>query len=299
MRLSLNPEQACRSKEVDRMDAVFNLDLVRTFTSSLRKQGFSLIPPHLSASFSLSEFSTPMLAWIFSNRSNISDAELLGLIPLDVERLKSKVGHNILKERILEKYPIEEMLFYESVNIIKDSWREFYDLINEINPIVSFQTNDRSQFESESDAKFFGQIIFNMKSKCSVHWAEILVHEIAHHYLNVMLATTPMSAETKNKFKQERYSHQRSGSRPLIGIFHGVFAQSCMLIYVEKIQSSDLPQEIKSKAWRTFERYGEIFPKDLETIIEEGLIEDYAGTKKIILNAQESQKNLRELNLNG
>jgi len=72
-----------------------------------------------------------------------------------------------------------------------------------------------------------------------------------------------------------------------------------MLIYVEKIQSSDLPQEIKSKAWRTFERYGEIFPKDLETIIEEGLIEDYAGTKKIILNAQESQKNLRELNLNG
>ena len=299
MRLSLNPEQACRSKEADRMDVMFNLDLVRTFTHSLRKQGFSLLPPHLSASFSLSEFSTPMLAWIFSNRSNISETELLELIPLDMDRQNNKVGHNILKEKILEKYPIEEMLFNEAVNIINGAWKEFYDLINEINPMVSFQTVERSQFESESDAKFFGQIIFNMKSKCSVHWAEILVHEIAHHYLNVMLATIPMSAETKNKFKQERYSHQRSGSRPLIGIFHGVFAQSCMLIYVEKIQSSDLPQEIKSKAWRTFERYGEIFPKDLETIIEEGLIEDYAGTKKIILNAQESQKNLRELNLNG
>ncbi|PIP89342.1 MAG: hypothetical protein COW79_13085 [Bdellovibrionales bacterium CG22_combo_CG10-13_8_21_14_all_38_13] len=240
-----------------------------------------------------------MLAWIFSNRTNMSDKELLDLIPLDMERQKNRVGHNILKERILEKYPIEEMLFYESVNIIKDSWKEFYDLINEIKPIVSFQTSDRGQFESESDAKFFGQIIFNMKSKCAVHWAEILVHEIAHHYLNVMLATTPMSSETKNKFKQEKYSHQRNAPRPLIGIFHGVFAQSCMLIYVEKVQRSDLSQEIKSKALKTFERYGEIFSKDLETIIDEGLIEDYTGTKKIILRAQESQKNLRELNLNG
>src|SRR5690606_19051776 len=103
---------------------------------------------------------------------------------------------NIFKERCIRKYQEEEAIYREAVGIVKAVWPQFSELIQTINPRISLQTKDREQFESESDPKTFGEIIYNMKNGCPVHWAEILVHEIAHHYLTVLLGTTKIGADT-------------------------------------------------------------------------------------------------------
>lgn len=280
------------------MEAVFKLELVDKFTDSVRKQGLQLLSPDLFASLSSQQLSTPLLAWIFSHRKNLEIINISELIKYDLERQKTKIGHNILKEKILRKYPEKEKTLNQAFYIINNSWKNFFELIENINPLVSLQTNDRKQFESESESKAFGQIIFNMKSDCPVHWAEIIVHEIAHHYLNVILATKPMSPGLKNKFKEERYSFQRKSPRPLIGIFHGVFAQTCMLIYTAKVQVSSLDKKVKSDAMKTYHRYGEIFRNDLETIENEKIFVHYHELTDFVLQAKESVDYLKELEIN-
>ena len=138
-----------------------------------------------------------------------------------------------------------------------------------------------------------------MKSPCPVHWAEILVHEIGHHYLTILLGTTVIDAETKNKFKESRHSHQKQTLRPLIGILHGVFAQSCILIFASKILLDQmLSEKWKEGAQKTFDRYATIFPHDLKTVetsclIFHPLIFDLIGLAKLYVDKVYAEKGER------
>ena len=255
------------------MENSFDIQLVEQFIAAIRERGVSV----LSSSpfpFSKEQLSTSALAWLFSNRNALPAREIImKVLDLDVERQKTVIGHNIFKESRIETYPEEEAIHEAALSIIKAVWPEFFDLIQVIQPRISFQTEDRSKFESESDPKTFGEIIFNMKNRSPEHWAEILVHEVGHHYLTILLGTTQIAPETKNKFKEQRHSHQRKSERPLIGITHGIFAQSCILLFATNVLlNNSLREKWGEGAQKTFDRYAAIFPNDLKTVEENQLL---------------------------
>lgn len=255
------------------MENSFDIQLVEQFVAAIREKGASV----LSSSpfpFSKEQLSTPALAWLFSHRNALPAGEAVTkVLDLDVQRQKAVVGHNVFKEPRIETYPEEEAIHQQALLIIKTVWPDFFDIIQAIQPRVSFQTEDREKFESESDPKTFGEIIFNMKNRCPVHWAEILVHEVAHHYLTILLGTTQIAPETKSKFKEQRHSHQRKSERPLIGITHGIFAQSCILLFAAKVLlNNSLREKWGEGAQKTFDRYAPIFPNDLKTVEENQLL---------------------------
>jgi HEXXH motif-containing protein len=179
----------------------------------------------------------------------------------------------VFKDSELHKFESEEILFKEAMSIIVQVWPEIGSLIERINPRISLQTTDRSQFESESDPKTFGEIIFNMKSDCPVHWAEILVHEIAHHYLTILLGTSGIDDKMKLKLKEEGFSNQRKSVRPLVGILHGVYAQCCILIFAcNVLLNGEEFEQWQEGARKTYSRYAPIFPLDLATVEQEGIL---------------------------
>ena len=217
------------------MENPFDLQLVEQFVAAIRGKG-AVVLSSSHSHYSAEEISTPALVWLFSNRNALPPSERVGeILVCDVQRQKIIIGHNVFKDRRTQEYPDQEGLHQRALEIIATVWPDIYELIKKISPRISFQTEDRAQFESESDPKTFGEIIYNMKNQCPVHWAEILVHEVGHHYLTVLLGTTAMPEETKTKFKETRHSHQRQSQRPLIGILHGVFAQSCILTFATRI----------------------------------------------------------------
>lgn len=270
---SLNQERACNQRESgEDVEFSFDLQLVVQFVATIRGKG-AVVLSSSNSRYSAELLSTPALVWLFSNRTALPLHDVLDeILDFDFKRQQTIVGHNIFKDRSIKKYPELEFIHEEALSIIKLVWPEIFELIRTIRPRVSFQTEDRAQFESESDPKTFGEIIYNMKNQCPVHWAEIMVHEIAHHYLTVLLGTMPLDAKTKDKFKESLHSFQRQSQRPLIGILHGVFAQSCILIFATKILLDDSSNEAwKSGAQKTFDRYASIFPNDLKTITDNQL----------------------------
>jgi len=251
----------------------FDLQLVEQFVATIRGKG-AVVLSSSDSRYITQQISTPALVWLFSNRKNLPPHETLAeILDFDLQRQKSTIGHNIFKDRRIQNYPEHEAIHNEALGIIEAVWPKYFELIQAINPRISFQTEDREQFESESDPKTFGEIIYNMKNPCPVHWAEILVHEIGHHYLTMLLGTTAIEVETKNKFKEAQHSHQRQSQRPLIGILHGVFAQSCILIFATKILlNKTFGEKWKYGAQKTFDRYAAIFPNDLKTVETNHLI---------------------------
>lgn len=255
------------------MEVGFDLHLVEKFIASVRKMGADVLPS--SHSFSeTNNVSTPILTWLFSNRNKLpSSYHLNEILLLDVDRQKHVIGNNIIKTPRNEYFLEKEELYQQAMSTISEVWPEIFALTETISPRISFQTDDRKEFESESDPKTFGEIIFNMKSTCPMYWAEIIVHEISHHYLTVLLGTIEIDGDLKNKFKKLRFSHQRSSERPLIGILHGVFAQTCILHFATNVILDPAYNLIyKAGARKSFDRYSKIFLKDLNTVRDEGLL---------------------------
>ena len=128
------------------------------------------------------------------------------------------------------------------------------------------KTTKNDPFESASDPKTFGQILFNMKSDCPVKWAEIIVHELGHHYLNIVLT----SHSNKDVFNQPwgalGHSAIRNSERPLIGIYHGAFSQACMLELASNILKTIGTDKYHQGANRIFEMFEQKFLSDYRTI---------------------------------
>lgn len=260
----------------------FNSNLVRSYITFLRGEGQKYVPsPLLSQA---ERMSTPLLSWIYFNRNN--PRNIATLVDQDRKRADHIIGSYLIEEK--ESLPDQdrEEIYFEAMRDIELVWPEMHQLIKTIGPIISFPSSDHV-FESASDPKIFGEIIYRMDSQCPVKWGEILVHEIGHHYLYVITSTKKNGEVFNRPFKDIRFSNLKNERRPLIGIYHAVFAQSCMITYASKVLQSDLSEEKKLKSKAILERFKEIFPKDLETIIEADLLDFDEHIKKFIKEAKD------------
>lgn len=255
-----------------KLEIHFDLELVKKFIHAVRTRGEDELNRVFSDQrYSEIQLSTPMLAWLFSHRQTLGQEKLFieKLIDLDLKRQKSIVGHFIFEDQKIEKYPEHEEVYAKAIELIATAWPEFYALIMIVQPRLSFQVDDRQEFESQTDAKTFGDIVYKMNSDCPAMWAEIIVHEVAHLYLNVLLATTKIDERIKLNFRNSRFSYQRRSERPLIGILHGVFAQSNILHFSTRLFMQAENEAVKKGAQKTYRRFADVFLQDKETVLAE------------------------------
>jgi hypothetical protein len=126
-----------------------------------------------------------------------------------------------------------ETHYQEAQQIIKIAWPEFSEIVDNVVEIVGLPPTGEN-FESASSPKLFGLVYYKMDSASSIKWAEVIVHEVAHHCLFVYSAS--------NKFNRlcdwQRLvkSAIRREKRPLIGLLHAVIAESCVIIFYKNLQ---------------------------------------------------------------
>ncbi len=265
-----------------KMEAMFNIVLVERFIASIRKRGEISLPSSLSSK-NVETMSTPFLAWIFSQRKNDIDLKIIQkTYELDQKRSNFVVGHSIFEDQNTSNYPELEEKYLKARKIIKSYWPELDCLIEAIGPRVSFLPNDSLTYESSSDPKTFGEIIFNMEHPCVLRWVEILTHEIGHMYLNILLATSHMTPENKSKLAKRKFSNIRQEERPLIGIVHGVFVQAWMMIMAAKVIQGSNYNDDHIGAVRTIDRFKKSFLEDYRTIYDEGLSDIVTGFSSFV-----------------
>ena len=124
-----------------------------------------------------------------------------------------------------------------------------------------------------------------MNSDCPIKWGEIISHEMAHHYIFVVLAAKQEKEIFNRRFKDIRFSSLRNEQRPLIGVYHALFAQTCMIIFASNVIKSDLKEEYKAKSFEIIERHRGIFPKDLSTVTDSDILDFDSRIKDFILKA--------------
>ena len=267
----------------------FNIDLVRSYTSFLRKAGATHAPALFQNTLLKDEISTPCLSWIYYNRNN-DLTYLENLLEWDKKRSEQVVGKCIIsscRNTQIEKYFKKENIYQDAVNIINKIWPMMGSLIEAVRPIISFPDHNE-HFESRSDPKVFGEIKYNMESSCSIKWAEIIVHEMTHHYLFAVMASWNSNFIFNRPFKDIRFSSLRKSPRPLIGIYHSLYAQSSMIILASRIMQNDFGSYEKEKAEKMLKNFRDTFPKDIATIRASGLIGLDAHIMEFILMAESS-----------
>ena len=260
----------------------FDLSLVNSYISFLRGRGIEYIPFPLSEN-DLKNISTPLLSWIYYNR-NSNLLELPRMLDFDSRRRKQIVGPSIVEGGEVKNYQKGEGTCKEAIAIIEQIWPEMYGFINAVNPIIS-HIDPHGKIESESNPRIFGEIYYNMLSDCPIKWGEIISHEMAHHYIFIVLAAKKEQEIFKRPFKDIRFSALRDEQRPLIGVYHALFAQTCMIIFASSVVSSNLEQTYRDKSLIIIERYREIFPQDFKTVVESELINFDDKVKDFILEA--------------
>ena len=264
----------------------FNTEIVKCYISYLRSEGIKSMPSDLHLQIKVQSLSTPLLSWVYFNRKG-DLSQLSKLVDFDVKRRKSTLGPCLLNTNTQwVEFTNKEKTYLEAMDIIKKAWPEIYLLIQVVSPIISL-TRDSDKFESASIPHLFGEILYCMKSNCPIKWAEIIVHEIAHHYLFVMTSVKKFDDFFNRPFRDIRYSNLRSENRPLIGIYHALMAQSCMITLAYKVFEMNTSRKNKMAADKILHHFYKIFPLDFKTIEECGLLGFDIHIRDFIFEAKE------------
>lgn len=176
-------------------------------------------------------------SWILFSNPKKDDIE--SMKALDTDRSRQGVtGTNIFSSSPPWRTPkpSDEQLFVSAKRLIKRVWPAYGVILDALQPRMSL-TDKNDTFESSSDPKLFGQILYRFDSHDRCKAAEIIVHETAHHYLYAHFAKFASEARSI-KWDELYYSAIRGQDRPLVGILHGVFAQKQMLLFADKLKES-------------------------------------------------------------
>lgn len=220
----------------------------------------------------LQKSSLPFLSWCYFSSNDLDKRHRWEtLMSLDLARQAAVVGNDIFRNDRVEIFSDKEPIFLEACALIEKVWPDYIAVVNAMNPRFARTTSD-DLFESASDPKTFGQILFNMKSTCPVKWAEIIVHELGHHYLNIILTTHSNQDVFNQPWGALGYSAIRNSERPLIGIYHGAFSQACMLTLACNILDTSGTEQYHQGAHRIFEMFEDKFQSDYHTIQSSGVI---------------------------
>lgn len=253
---------------------MFDLGLIKSYVAYLREEGGSCLLSSLP-SFSntdLKKFSLPLLSWAYFSSEEERRLKLLSLIDRDRERKSVITGNDIFREDDVAIYKDKVRIYRRAISLIDSVWPEYSRVIDIIQPRLSLTVSE-DLFESASDPKTFGQITYSMDSDSPVKWAEIIVHELGHHYLNIVVTTHDDQEIFSQPWDESKYSAIRETDRPLIGIYHGAFAEACMISLALRIlKNRETSQDYRLTAIRMIERFGPIFNKDYQTICENKVI---------------------------
>ena len=263
---------------------------MRSYLHVIRKEGAVSTLSFYQDAFNLEELeslSTPLLSWLLHNRKQLpAITEIKKMIQRDEERKKTVCGYDIISDIEVSENLELENIFSEALEIVQQYFPEMYKIITIINPRVSFPLEGKT-YESASHPHSFGQIFYRMDSSSPTKWAEILVHEIAHHYVEAMTVSIKEIKELREIFIVEKDSAIRKEKRPLIGIFHGVIAQASILHLATNILEDTVDYQMKDGAKAMLNRFGESFIKDKVTIESSGLSHFHDSSWGFVLNTSD------------
>ncbi|MGE4107361.1 MAG: HEXXH motif-containing putative peptide modification protein [Bacteriovoracia bacterium] len=263
------------SRKLLRVSKMFDLGMISSYVEFLREEGVRAIlssRPEISK-IDLSKLSLPIVSSCYFSAEDLNRSKQWGELFLrDQKRRKLVTGNDIFRSHESEIYSEKEKIYQEAISLIASTWPEYFKIVKAIQPRLA-QTTIDDPFESASDPQTFGQILYRMDSDCPVKWAEILVHELGHHYLNIVITTHDEQEIFDQPWDETRYSAIRDIDRPLIGIYHGAFAQACMLgLALRILRSKKIDRKYDQGAYRILERFTSTFQKDYETICGRGLL---------------------------
>ncbi len=273
------------------MPSIFSIDLTKKYVSQFRQQGMQalkLIPAFRNIDINR-ELSLSTLSWIYFNRDkfSLSTDQVSNLITRDIARSKFVVGSNIIFDSSLQRYPEKEALYSAARTIIGVVWKKLFAFEQIIKPRMCFPRQG-VEHESASDPQVFGLIEYVMNSDDPVKWAEILAHELGHHYLTIVFATKSEATVNRYPWAKEDRSALRNMKRPLFGIYHAAFAEAAMLELGLRIHSNHSIEElIKQSSSRILDCYKNKYIKDLTTITKSGLLEFDKDIKLFMLGVRE------------
>lgn len=253
---------------------MFDFEMVQSYIAYLREEGVRAILSSRSdlSRKSVEALSLPIVSLCYFSAESASEREGWDLLfRLDHERKNAVVGNDIFRNPKSDIFLEKNKIYREAENLIEAVWPEYFQLIRIIEPRLAQTTKD-DPFESASDPKTFGQILYRMDSDCPVKWAEILVHELGHHYLNIVITTHEEQDVFDQPWDETKYSAIRDTDRPLIGIYHGAFAQACMLGLALRILKQDGDNRYRAGAERILKRFQPTFEKDYQTILDRDLL---------------------------
>ncbi|MDB5036774.1 MAG: motif protein [Bacteriovoracaceae bacterium] len=247
---------------------MFDLGMIESYVLNLREEGGKCLLSSLPdfSERDLEKMSLPFLSWCyFSVDDSEKKKSLRSFIQLDLRRKKSSLGSDIFRSNTCKLFLKKETTYQKALKLIRGVWPEYFEVIKIIKPQLS-QTMVGDRFESASDPKIFGQILYRMDSNCPIKWAEIIIHELAHHYLNMVVTTHDDQNVFSQPWDETKYSAIRESERPLIGIYHGAFAEACMLsLALRIISTKKLDSQYRDAAYKMIEKISPLFKQDYQT----------------------------------
>lgn len=247
-----------------------NCDLISQYIDQMRRHAQKKLSTKYSIECPGEELSTVMASWIMYSLEgeSLASDKVLELLKADANQRDSMVGTDIFSTSQTDSYKKESELCSAGIDIIADAWPQLAKLIKVVEPrIVKLRSDMEAidgDYESSSGQTMFGHIYFIMNRSNPMGWAEIVAHEIGHHYLFAIFSA--YHRNTTAPWKESFHSAIRKANRPLIGVFHGVVAESFMIYFAHKVLGRQNLSNLHGEARELFQRQADRFKVDFATV---------------------------------
>ena len=251
-----------------------NYDLLSQYINQMKEHARKKLSGVYSIDRSDDELSTVMASWIMYSMETekLTAAKVIELLKDDAKQRGSMVGTDIFFTSKSDSYQKEDELCKAGLDVIAKAWPDLTKLIQVIEPrIVKLRSDMEAidgDYESSSGQTMFGHIYFTMNRTNPMGWAEIVAHEVGHHYLFAIFSAYHRSINAP--WKESFYSAIRKTNRPLIGVFHGVVAESFMIYLAYKVLCRPDLSSLHGEARELFQRQADRFKVDFATVSQFG-----------------------------
>lgn len=277
-----------------------NVSIVKIYKDKFRRAAETRLLNYYSADLVkkiIAKSSTPFLSLLFYNNGKLIDENIVQkCLDVDADRMAMFTGPDLVMEqfgvepRIVNDSPSRDLekIFQDTMKHIRDVWPDLHDLVSVAIERMAYPPNTEI-YESASDPKYYGCIQYTMDSDSILKWAEIIAHETAHHYLFVLTANSKYSQAYD--WRAEALSSIRSEIRPMIGILHGVVAETFIIQYLKRLPDDFIERNLSeyNRSWNRFSKnliedykelskFGVDFPtEDIRLLVEDSL--NYVQTR--------------------
>lgn len=200
------------------------------------------------------------LNFLFFNSENNKKFEL---ITTDILKNSDKVNNKFIGVGYLDNTKISEKLerekINEAINLLKYSGKYYDEFNNLVEEVLFIGGTESLHIRSGSSLNMFGLIMIWCDEIHTIpYYLELLIHETAHLRLFLENLTDPLVLNNPDELYDAPF---RNDSRPMIGIFHGLFVLTriivVMSIILEKLtpKDSQFSIEIKDKIERSKKKF--------------------------------------------